>query len=240
MDLKNYDLEIRNLSFGILKNVNLYIPFGKKVGIVGKTGSGKTTLLNLLLKIYLPPPRTIFLSGTDILDLPDDFYKSVVGGVLQENFFFSMTIRENLQIALKNGSDEEEILKALRFSSFDINEFPRKLDEVVGEKGVRLSGGQKERLALARAVLKKPKILVLDDPFANVDINTERDIQRSLLSSDMTVILASHRVLFMKDYDIIVCIDDGKIVDVDTPENLLSRDSIFKTFYDLMSDWIDF
>ncbi|MCS7214300.1 MAG: ABC transporter ATP-binding protein/permease [Candidatus Calescibacterium sp.] len=239
--IENYDIQIKNLNYGILKDINLYVPYRSKVGIVGKTGAGKTTLLNLLMKIYLPPRGTIFLGNKDILEIPDPEYKVLVGGVLQENFFFSTTIRENLQIPFfdfLDGLDEQKILKALDFSSFDINEFPRKLEEIVGEKGVKLSGGQKERLALARSILKEPKILVLDDSFANVDINTEREIQKNLIESDMTVILASHRVIFMRDYDMIICIEDGKITEIDTPENLLSKDSVFRRFYEAIADWI--
>lgn len=231
-----YDLEIRGLSYGVLKDISIYIPYGAKVGIVGRTGSGKSTLLNLIMKVYIPPPSKIFLGGVDILDIPNDEYKKLIGGVLQENFFFSATIKENLLIASNDG--ESEILKALRSSEFDINEFPNKLDEIIGERGLKLSGGQRERLALARAILKNPKILVLDDAFANVDVKTEKKIQQSLLDFKFTIILASHRVLFMKDYDMIFCLEDGRVVESGSPGDLLSKSSMFKRFYDFVADWI--
>lgn len=246
MLIERYDITVRELSFGNLKEINLHIPEGKKVGVIGRTGSGKSTLLNLLMKVHVPPPGKIFLGGIDILEIPDPVFKRIVGGVLQENFFFSMSIRDNLRIALnKFGREEvassesdEEILRVLEFSELDVNEFVGKIDEIVGERGTRLSGGQKARLALARAIIKKPKILVLDDPFASLDMRTEKKIQEKILATDSTVILASHRVTFMKSYDIIICIEDGRIVDVDTPQNLLARDSMFRRFHTLMSDWI--
>lgn len=232
------DLEIRHLSYGVLKDLSFYIPHGAKVGIVGRTGAGKSTLLNLIMKIYLPPSSTIFLDGVDILEIPDIEYKKLVGGVLQENFFFSASIRENLLVADEINNGESKLLDALICSSFNVDEFPGKLEEIIGERGIRLSGGQKERLALARAILKNPKILVLDDAFANVDVKTEMGIQQGLIKLDATVILASHRVLFMKDYDMIFCLEDGRLVESGTPGELLSKSSLFKRFYDFVSDWI--
>jgi|GEM_PF-964810 ATP-binding cassette subfamily B protein len=224
---ENYDIQIKNLSYGILKDVNLYIPFGSKVIIKGKTGSGKTTLLNLILRLYDPPENTIFLGGKDILAIPLFEYKSKISAVLQENFFFSTTIRENIKIGKDilvyygvedgNSSEEEEIKKYLEISNFRAEDFPNGLDEIVGEKGTKLSGGQKERLALARALIKKPKILILDDAFANVDVLTERRIISSLFKyiegsgNEMTVLFATHRTANTDKFNISLTMENGKI-----------------------------
>ncbi|GBD03778.1 putative multidrug resistance ABC transporter ATP-binding/permease protein YheI [bacterium HR19] len=227
---ENYDIQIKNLSYGILKDINLYIPFGSKVIIEGKTGSGKTTLLNLILRLYEPPKNTIFLGGKDILSIPILEYKSKISAVLQENFFFSTTIRENIKIGkdillyydgkYENGLEDNEIKRYLEISNFRIEDFPNGLDEIVGEKGVRLSGGQKERLALARALIKKPKILILDDAFANVDVLTERRIINSLFKyieendNEMTVLFATHRTANIDKFNISLTMENGRIKEI--------------------------
>ncbi len=260
-----YDIEIKKLNYGILKDINLKIPEGQKIGIVGKTGSGKTTLLQLIMKLYIPPKGTIFIGGEDICEKSTYEIRKIVSAVFQENFFFSGTIKENVilgkgdfpalemkekwphdekkyQNGTKTKIDEEEIKKEvemyLKIANFDFLSFPKGIEEIIGEKGIKLSGGQKERLALARALIKNPKILILDDAFANIDTKTEEEIIRSLIKfveeKNMTLIFATHRVksLLNFNFDTILELDKGQIINIDTPSNLLKKkNSIFSSFY---------
>ncbi len=258
-----YDIEIKKLNYGILKDINLKIPEGKKIGIVGKTGSGKTTLLQLIMKLYIPPEEAIFIGGEDICKKSTYEIRKIVSAVFQENFFFSGTIKENVILgkgdfpALEmngkwcydgngyyNGNeakkDENEIKKEvemyLKIANFDFLSFPKGIEEIIGEKGIKLSGGQKERLALARALIKNPKILILDDAFANIDTKTEEEIIKSLFKfveeKNMTLIFATHRVKNLVSFDTILELDKGQIINIDTPSNLLkNKNSIFSNFY---------
>jgi ATP-binding cassette subfamily B protein len=258
-----YDIEIKKLNYGILKDINLKIPEGKKIGIVGKTGSGKTTLLQLIMKLYIPPEDAIFIGGEDICKKSTYEIRKIVSAVFQENFFFSGTIKENVILgkgdfpALEmngkwyydgngyyNGNeakeDENEIKKEveiyLKIANFDFLSFPKGIEEIIGEKGIKLSGGQKERLALARALIKNPKILILDDAFANIDTKTEEEIIKSLFKfveeKNMTLIFATHRVKNLVSFDTILELDKGQIINIDTPSNLLkNKNSIFSNFY---------
>jgi ATP-binding cassette subfamily B multidrug efflux pump len=258
-----YDIEIKKLNYGILKDINLKIPEGKKIGIVGKTGSGKTTLLQLIMKIYIPPEEAIFIGGEDICKKSTYEIRKILSAVFQENFFFSGTIKENVILgkgdfpALEmngkwyydgngyyNGNEakenENEIKKEvemyLKIANFDFLSFPKGIEEIIGEKGIKLSGGQKERLALARALIKNPKILILDDAFANIDTKTEEEIIKSLFKfveeKNMTLIFATHRVKNLVSFDTILELDKGQIINIDTPSNLLkNKNSIFSNFY---------
>jgi ATP-binding cassette subfamily B protein len=258
-----YDIEIKKLNYGILKDINLKIPEGKKIGIVGKTGSGKTTLLQLIMKLYIPPEEAIFIGGEDICKKSTYEIRKIVSAVFQENFFFSGTIKENVILgkgdfpALEmngkwyydgngyyNGNEakenENEIKKEvemyLKIANFDFLSFPKGIEEIIGEKGIKLSGGQKERLALARALIKNPKILILDDAFANIDTKTEEEIIKSLFKfveeKNMTLIFATHRVKNLVSFDTILELDKGQIINIDTPSNLLkNKNSIFSNFY---------
>ena len=258
-----YDIEIKKLNYGILKDINLKIPEGKKIGIVGKTGSGKTTLLQLIMKLYIPPEEAIFIGGEDICKKSTYEIRKILSAVFQENFFFSGTIKENVILgkgdfpALEmngkwyydgngyyNGNeakkDENEIKKEvemyLKIANFDFLSFPKGIEEIIGEKGIKLSGGQKERLALARALIKNPKILILDDAFANIDTKTEEEIIKSLFKfveeKNMTLIFATHRVKNLVSFDTILELDKGQIINIDTPSNLLkNKNSIFSNFY---------
>jgi ATP-binding cassette subfamily B protein len=254
-DFISYDIQIKNLNYGILKNIQLQIPEGTKIGIVGKTGSGKTTLLQLIMKLYIPPEGTIFIGGEDICKKPTYEIRKIISAVFQENFFFSGTIKENVilgkgdflldELSLdknENGKEyydvnlEREIEKYLKIANFDYSSFPKEIEEIIGEKGIKLSGGQKERLALARALIKNPKILILDDAFANIDTKTEEEILKSLLriveEKNMTLIFATHRVKNLINFDMILELEKGYIINLDSPSNLLKKEgSIFSSFY---------
>jgi ATP-binding cassette subfamily B protein len=256
-DFISYDIRIKNLNYGILKNIELQIPEGTKIGIVGKTGSGKTTLLQLIMKLYIPPEGTIFIGGEDICKKPTYEIRKIISAVFQENFFFSGTIKENVILGKgdflleelpldknENGKEyyyddvnlEREVEKYLKIANFDCSSFPKGIEEIIGEKGIKLSGGQKERLALARALIKNPKILILDDAFANIDTKTEEEILKSLLriveEKNMTLIFATHRAKNLINFDMILELEKGYIINLDSPSNLLKKEgSIFSGFY---------
>jgi ATP-binding cassette subfamily B protein len=255
-DFSSYDIRIKNLNYGILKNIQLQIPEGAKIGIVGKTGSGKTTLLQLIMKLYIPPEGTIFIGGEDICKKPTYEIRKIISAVFQENFFFSGTIKENVILGKRdflleelsldkneNGKEyydvelEREVEMYLKIANFDFSSFPKGIEEIIGEKGIKLSGGQKERLALARALIKNPKILILDDAFANIDTKTEEEILKSLLriveEKNMTLIFATHRVKNLINFDMILELEKGYIINLDSPSNLLKKkkNSIFSSFY---------
>ncbi len=256
-------IKVIGLSYGILKNINLDIPPGTKIGIVGKTGSGKTTLLNLLMKIYEPPDNTIFLDGVDINLIDERFFRKIVAGTLQENFFFSDKIIENLLMddfsetrflsdadhsklninvdfkrKINNPNSKTLISAMLDVAEFNPSEFPKGIYEVLGEKGTKLSGGQKERLALARALIKNPKILILDDPFANVDVETETSIMKKLLTlaeeRKMTIIMATQRGKILKMFDRVIILDGGEIKGDGKPEEMIRRSEFLRKVCDLV------
>ena len=254
-----YSIKIDGLSYkGILKNISLFIPEGKKVGIIGETGSGKTTLLNLIARLYEPPKGKIFIGEKDITEIPLAELRDSIAYVMQDKFFFSTTIKENILVGLGdrkliqiNGASIPEIISGipdnfvmnfLKIAHFDPSEFPNGIYEVVGERGVKLSGGQKDRISLARALIKVPRILLLDDPFANVDLKTEEKIIQDLMEfsekNRITVVLATHRALFLRYFDLIITLKEGKIVESGEPDELLKeKGSFFRRCYEIMSDW---
>ncbi len=259
---KRYSIiEINGLSYkGILKNIKLSISEGWKVGVIGETGSGKTMLLGLIARLYEPPKGKIFIGGKDITEIPLAELRDIISYVMQDKFFFSATIKENTLVGLgdrklmringaspelisSSGSDDL-VMDFLRIAQFDPSEFPNGIYEVVGERGVKLSGGQKDRISLARGLIKIPKILLLDDPFANVDLKTEEKIMRNLIrfveENRITVVLATHRILFLRDFDFIITLKKGEIVELGKPDELLRReDSFFRKYYKAMSDWLE-
>ena len=258
--LQRYSIEINELSYKYaLKNIKLSIPEGLKAGVIGETGSGKTTLLNLIARLYEPPKGKIFIGGKDITEIPLAELRDIISYVTQDKFFFSTTIKENTLVGLgdrklvringaspeliPNSSSDDLVMYFLKIAQFDPSEFPNGVYEVVGEKGVKLSGGQKDRVSLARGLIKIPKILLLDDPFANVDLKTEEKIMQNLMKfveeNRITVVLATHRTLFLRDFDLIIALKKGEIVELGEPDELLRRkDSFFRRYYKAMSDWL--
>ena len=235
-------IEFRDLTFAypndhgpVLKNINLAIPAGKICGIVGETGSGKSTLVSLLLRLFEPPDRTVFIDGTDIKRLPVSELEAAVGFVSQDIFLFSGTVHDNILFGVDN-IDGVKVEEAARVAQLlpAIESFSHQFDTVIGERGVRLSGGQKQRTALARAIIKDPPILILDDAFSSVDVETEEEILRELkrFMKGRTTLLISHRISTVRDADMIVYLSGGRIIEQGAHEELVRRRGAYTELYE--------
>jgi ATP-binding cassette subfamily B protein len=210
----------------VLREINLHVPAGSTLAIVGPTGSGKSTLAALIARLWDAPPGTLFLDGRAIRDYPLAEVRRAIGYVPQDTFLFSDTLRENIAFGV-NTALEEQVLEAAEIASIsgEIQSFPQRYDTMVGERGITLSGGQKQRTSLARAILRQPKILVLDDALSSVDTDTEERILRRLrdVMRARTSILISHRVSTVKNADQIVVLRDGRIIERGTHDELLAH-----------------
>lgn len=235
------DIAIRNLTFTYpgatapaLTGINITLPRGKTLAVVGRTGSGKSTLVNLLLRLYNSPPESILFDGVDVNRIPLKTLRESIGCVPQENFLFSTTIRENVGFAGTAFSDGQ-IESASRLAQVydNIMDFPEQFATLVGERGVTLSGGQKQRVSIARALIKDPRVLILDDCLSAVDTHTEEEILKGLrqVRSGRTSIIISHRISTIQDSDEIVVLDHGRIVERGNHESLLAEQGIYRDLY---------
>ncbi|HEY1463229.1 MAG TPA: ABC transporter ATP-binding protein [Terriglobales bacterium] len=235
----NGDIEFRNLNFdyhgvSVLHDVNLKIPAGSSLAIVGPTGSGKTTLMNLIPRIYDADPGSILIDGHPIREFPLEKLRKNIGFVPQETFLFSETIGENIAFGVEE-SDESRIRAASEAANIavDIESFPEKYKTIVGERGITLSGGQKQRTAIARALIRNPKILILDDALSSVDTQTEDKILNHLrqVMKGRTTIFISHRVSTVRNADMIAVLHGGCIVEKGTHEELLTLNGYYTDLY---------
>ena len=217
-----------------LSNINLQIRSGETIGIVGGTGSSKTTLVQLIPRLYDATEGTVKVGGTDVRNYDLNTLRSEVAVVLQKNVLFSGTIRDNLRWGDKDASDEE-IAKACRLACADefISQFPEGYDTYVEQGGANLSGGQKQRLCIARALLKKPKILILDDSTSAVDTKTDAKIRKALKDymPDMTKIIIAQRTASVEDADRIIVMDRGTINGIGTHKQLIAENEIYREIY---------
>ena len=237
------EIEFRNLSFAyngtsVLKEINLRIPAGSSLAIVGPTGSGKTTLVNLIPRIYDAEPGNVLIDGRPIREFPLDSLRRHVGFVPQETFLFSDTIRENIAfgIAQEDGEAKLDDIKAAAEAANiaqDIESFPEGYNTTVGERGITLSGGQKQRTAIARALLRSPRILILDDALSSVDTHTEDKILNHLreIMRGRTTIFISHRVSTVRNADAIAVLHQGRIVEIGTHDQLIARNGYYTDLY---------
>ena len=209
----------------VLRDISLRVLAGSTLAIVGPTGSGKSTLAALIARLWEAPAGTLFLDGRSIRDYPLAALRRAIGYVPQDTFLFSETLRENIAFGVPDAV-EDHILEAAEVASIsgEINSFPARYDTMVGERGITLSGGQKQRTSLARAILRQPKILVLDDSLSAVDTDTEERILRRLkdIMSQRTTILVSHRISTVKNADQIVVLRAGQIIERGTHDELLA------------------
>jgi len=227
----------------VLRHINLKIPRGSTLAIVGHTGSGKSTLVNLLPRLLDPTEGKILFDGMDIQRLPLAVLRREIGYVPQETFLFSDTLRENITFGLATGNGatsnnhehDGEIIAATTIAQIrkEIEDFPEKFDTMLGERGINLSGGQKQRTAIARAIIRQPRILILDDALSSVDTHTENEILRGLsgVMRERTSIIISHRVSTVKDADLIVVLKDGRIAEKGTHDLLLQKDGLYAELY---------
>ena len=233
------EIEFRNLTFSydgkpILKDINLHIPAGKTVAIVGATGTGKSTLVGLIPRLYDAPAGAILIDGVPIRQIPLRVLRQSIGFVSQETFLFSETVRDNMRFGVPDAPDDE-VERVAEISNVlpDIRGFPKGFDTLVGERGLTLSGGQKQRAAIARAVMRDPRILVLDDALSSVDTYTEEKILRRLteVMAGRTTLLISHRVSTIRNADEIVVLQDGEIAERGTHEELLALNGVYTELY---------
>ena len=233
------EIEFRGLSFEyegkrVLHDLNLRIPAGSSMAIVGPTGSGKTTLVNLIPRIYDTAPGTVLLDGRPIREFSLASLRQSIGFVPQETFLFSDRIRENIALGVESATDGEihDAAEAANIAH-DIEGFPEQYRTMVGERGITLSGGQKQRTALARALIRNPRILILDDALSSVDTHTEDKILNHLrdVMQGRTTIFISHRVSTVHNADRIAVLHDGRIVELGTHDELLALNGYYSDLY---------
>jgi ATP-binding cassette subfamily B protein len=218
----------------VLADVNLTVPPGQTVAVVGRTGAGKSALVQLLARLFDVEGGSITLDGRDVRTLPLGWLRRQVGLVPQDPFLFSRSIRENVALGLE-GEPNGRVEWAVQMAALtrDLDELPHGLDTIVGERGVTLSGGQKQRVALARVLAAAPRILVLDDALSSVDAETERKILDQLRGffRERTTILVAHRITTVKEADLIVVIDEGRVVETGDHDSLMERGGVYADLF---------
>ncbi len=236
------NIEIKNLTYNypgyierVLENISINIKPGESLGIIGVIGSGKTTLMNLLLKLYDVERGKIFIDGVDINDIPTKKIRDNICYITQDNFLFSATLKENINLFKDNYKDseiEDSTKKAMIYE--EISEMEEGIHTVIGEKGIDLSGGQKQRVVISRAFLNKSNIVIFDDTFSALDNRTEQHVLNNIkeLTKDKTCIIISNRISDIKDCDKIVVLQQGEIIESGNHESLLNEKGKYYEFFE--------
>jgi ATP-binding cassette subfamily B protein len=235
------EVEFRRVTFGyvkerpVLKDISFKVNPGEKIAILGATGSGKTSLVYLIPRFYDPDSGSILLDGKDIKSYALSDLRRKVGLVLQDVFIFTGTLKDNIAFSKPDASKEEieAAAKLARIHDF-IDSLPEGYDTTVGERGVTLSGGQRQRITIARALLTKPKILILDDALSFVDAKTEDEIQQAIEDAmkERTSFIIAQRLSTIKNADRIMVLDNGEIVEFGTHNELIAKDSVYRRIYE--------
>lgn len=248
--VENGDVEFKNVSFKYdvngeeytLKDINFTIKSGETVGILGGTGSSKTTLVQLIPRLYDATDGEVSVGGKNVRAYKLHTLRNAVSMVLQKNVLFSGTIRDNLKWGNENATDEEIIEACKSAQAYDfVMSFPDGFDTELGQGGVNVSGGQKQRLCIARALIKKPKIIILDDSTSAVDTATDSKIRDAFSKNlkETTAIIIAQRITSICDADKIIVLDDGKISDIGTHDYLLEHNEIYREVYDAQQKGVD-
>ncbi|MCR2018219.1 ATP-binding cassette domain-containing protein, partial [Blautia pseudococcoides] len=217
-----------------LKNINLKIPYNSVVGLVGASGGGKTTVLNLILGLYTNYEGLIKVMGKELREWSLDELRQNISASLREDYFFSDTIYNNIQIANPKISMEEIEKEFIAANAYDfIMKTNLQLDTLIGSGGIGLSGGEMQRLSFARALMKKSKLLILDEPTSALDKKSEEIIRRSIYDrkNEQTIVIISHRLDILKEADIIYVLEDGKIVEMGTYQKIVENKKLYKKLY---------
>ena len=242
-EVKDGRIEFKNVEFAykkdskepVLTDINLKIRSGETIGIIGGTGSAKTSLVNLVSRLYDVTKGEVLVGGRNVREYDMESLRNQVAVVLQKNVLFSGTILENLRWGNKNATDEE-CIEACKLACADefIERFPKKYETYIEQGGNNVSGGQKQRLCIARAILKKPKILILDDSTSAVDTATDAKIRRAFREEipDTTKLIIAQRISSVQDADRIIVMEDGKVNGFGTHEELLEQNDIYREVYE--------
>jgi len=236
------EVAFEGVSFGyspdsrVLHDVSFVARAGETVALVGPSGAGKSTLVSLIARFYDPQEGRVLIDGRDIRDLPLDELRSRIAIVFQDTFLFATTVRENIAFGREGATEEEIIAAAKAANAWEfIQQLPDGLDTLVGERGVRFSEGQKQRLAIARALLRKPLILILDEPTSALDARSEHLLQEALenLMRGCTAFVIAHRLATVQQADRILVMEGGRIVEQGTHHELLEQGGLYRELFDL-------
>ncbi len=231
------DIALEKLAFSytpeggkVLDNVNIRIPAGMKVGIVGRSGSGKSTLTKLIQRLYLPDTGRILIDGVDIAQVEPAWLRRQIGVVLQDSKLFSGTVEENIRIACPNAT-HEDVVNAAKLAGADefISKFPHGYETFVGERGSLLSGGQRQRIAIARALISNPSIIIFDEATSALDYESENIIMNNIepISRGRTMLMIAHRLSTVRDCDAIIVIEKGRIIEAGSHDELMKRNGVY-------------
>jgi len=240
-------IEYRNVDFAyperpeVLQNFNLSMNLGETTALVGHTGAGKSTVANMLLRYYDVTGGAVTIDGVDVRKFDLAELRSNIGYVAQEPFLFDGTVRSNMELANPEATKDEIIqaLKSARAWSF-VEKLPDSLDTLIGERGVRLSQGEKQRITIARILLRNPQIIILDEATSSVDTETEKYIQEALdeLTRNRTVLVIAHRLSTIRNANQIVCLDHGKILEKGNHDELILQEGQYAKLWSIQADFI--